>query len=317
LNNSLLEHEAYKIAISQLISKIKGEFTNVLSCRSLWDFCKVKIKEHSIKFASNLRKELNNEVYEAESKLHDVDKALMNATDITEIEQLSKQKCDLKSQVDAIYSAKSTGAQIRSRAKWIEDGEKNSKYFLGLENKRQTNNYIATLKNKSGHNIIRKDLIINEAVNFYQNLYGPSLIQENDIDLFFNELGVNHTLSDEESAVCEGHVTVEECTHVISNMGVNKSPGYDGLTSEFYQCFWKNIKSMVVNSFNEAFEAGDLAETHKQSIITLLFKKGERDELKNYRPISLSNADYKILAHVLANRLQNVIFICHILSQIS
>jgi hypothetical protein len=89
-------------------------------------------------------------------------------------------------------------------------------------------------------------------------------------------------------------------------MSGGKSPGCDGLPGEFYKCFWDDVKVLVVESFNEAFMEGCLAETQKQAVLTLIFKKGERDELKNYRPISLSNAHYKILAFALANRLQTV-----------
>ena len=38
-----------------------------------------------------------------------------------------------------------------------------------------------------------------------------------------------------------------------------------------------------------------------------MFKKGDRTELKNYRPISLSNVDYKILAFALSNRLHKIL----------
>ena len=41
-------------------------------------------------------------------------------------------------------------------------------------------------------------------------------------------------------------------------------------------------------------------------MITIIFKNGDREQLKNYRPISLTNADYKILAFVLAQRLQKI-----------
>ena len=36
--------------------------------------------------------------------------------------------------------------------------------------------------------------------------------------------------------------------------------------------------------------------------MSLIYKKGDRTDIKNYRPISLTNTDYKILAHILANR---------------
>ena len=90
-------------------------------------------------------------------------------------------------------------------------------------------------------------------------------------------------------------------------MSKNKSPGYDGIPNEFYQYFWEDVKEMIINSFNEAFEKGELSETHKQIVLSLIFKKGDRDSYKNYRPISLSNVDYKILAFVLSKRLQKVI----------
>lgn len=40
--------------------------------------------------------------------------------------------------------------------------------------------------------------------------------------------------------------------------------------------------------------------------MTLIFKKGEKDNPKKYGPPSLTNTDYKILAHVLANHLQKI-----------
>ena len=64
---------------------------------------------------------------------------------------------------------------------------------------------------------------------------------------------------------------------------------------------------MVIDSFNEAYIKGELSETQRQIIISLIFKKDERYLFKNYRPISLSNLDYKILAFVMASRLQKVL----------
>lgn len=59
--------------------------------------------------------------------------------------------------------------------------------------------------------------------------------------------------------------------------------------------------------FFDIEKSNKLPDSMGLSIITLLFKKGERTQIGNYRPISLLNSDYKILAKILANRLKRVI----------
>ena len=88
----------------------------------------------------------------------------------------------------------------------------------------------------------------------------------------------------------------------------NKSPGSDGISIEFYKIFWNDIKIYLVNSLNYSFQNGDLTDLQKQSVITLL-PKTDKDTcfLKNWRPISLLNVDYKIATKTIANRIKKVI----------
>ena len=90
-------------------------------------------------------------------------------------------------------------------------------------------------------------------------------------------------------------------------MNENKSPGTDGLSIEFYKSFWCEVGNILVDSFNEAFTQNILSESRNTSIMSLKYKKGDRTDIKNYRPIHLTNTDYKILAHVLADRLHQVL----------
>ncbi len=87
-----------------------------------------------------------------------------------------------------------------------------------------------------------------------------------------------------------------------------KTPGTDGIPTEFYKFFWVNIKDLVLDSINHAFTAGQLSLEQKRGIITLIPKKMKnRLYLKNWRPISLLNTDYKLLAKLLACRVRKVL----------
>ena len=87
----------------------------------------------------------------------------------------------------------------------------------------------------------------------------------------------------------------------------NKCPGSDGLSFEFYKMFWSYIKDLLLESLNEGYKKGTLSDSQRHALLTLLYKKGDKRNLDNWRPISLLNADYKIAARALAKRLQNVI----------
>ena len=66
---------------------------------------------------------------------------------------------------------------------------------------------------------------------------------------------------------------------------------------------------MVTNTFNEAFASEELTYTQRQGIIILLHKGKDLpgDRLNNWRPITLTNTDYKILAKVMARRMGLVV----------
>ena len=87
----------------------------------------------------------------------------------------------------------------------------------------------------------------------------------------------------------------------------NKSPGLDGLSTNFYNNFWPILGHELTSVYNYAFDHGQLPLTQKRGIIALLFKKGDRTKLQNWRPITLLNTDYKILTKALANRLKHTL----------
>ena len=100
----------------------------------------------------------------------------------------------------------------------------------------------------------------------------------------------------------------EELWKIIKDSPTNKSPGTEGFTTEFYQAFWPYIKTYMMDSFKESLDNGQLTTTPKRGIISLIPKpQKDLDMLKNWRPITLLNQDYKYLAKIVANRLKAIL----------
>ena len=87
-----------------------------------------------------------------------------------------------------------------------------------------------------------------------------------------------------------------------------KIPGNDGLTKEFYVCFFEELGSLLLKSLNQSHTVGELSTSQKQAVITLIEKKGRDNRLvKNWRRISLMNVDVKIASKALSFRLKQVL----------
>ena len=115
-------------------------------------------------------------------------------------------------------------------------------------------------------------------------------------------------LNADQQQECEGKLTLNECLAALKKFNKNKSPGTDGLTAEFYLFFWKDLSQVMVDSFNYAFTNGNLSISQRQGIIRLIPKKDkDLSYLKNWRPLSLLNVDYKIATKALALRMKKVL----------
>ena len=71
--------------------------------------------------------------------------------------------------------------------------------------------------------------------------------------------------------------------------------------------FWNFFGPKLVSVFNYSFAVGLLPESQRESIIRLIHKRDDQQYLKNWRPISLLNADYKSCAKVLTERLRKLL----------
>ena len=87
-----------------------------------------------------------------------------------------------------------------------------------------------------------------------------------------------------------------------------KQPGPNRVPNEVYKRLPKFCAPLLVQVINEARKKGTLPEHFLEGDISMLYKnKGEREDTRNYRPITLLNTDYKIFTRMLAQRMNKVV----------
>lgn len=198
----------------------------------------------------------------------------------------------------------------RTKIQHAEEGEKSRRYFYSLENQQKTKQTIKLLTKNNVDTITETHDIITETHAFYKNLHS---LQQTDSAKQNDFLNIETpTLTPDDRNLCEGHITENELLLALKTMENNKSPGLDGLSTNFYKCFWPILGTELTHVYNYAFDHGHLPLTQRRGVISLLFKKGDRTQLQNWRPITLLNTDYKILTKALTNRLKHTLsFLVH------
>ena len=152
-------------------------------------------------------------------------------------------------------------------------------------------------------NHMEKEAQLQFVHNYFQGKFGtPTETCTTDLDHYLEDLPklsvpVNHQLS--------SPISEEEVLKTIKKLPTKKSPGSDGLTSEFYIMFAPQFAKIIVGLYEQCSQQQQpcLPKSMRTGVVTLICKKGDARELKNWRPITLCNVDYKIIATVIKNRL--------------
>jgi hypothetical protein len=111
----------------------------------------------------------------------------------------------------------------------------------------------------------------------------------------------------EEAAWLERPFEEDEITTVVRNMNGDKSPGFGWLPMTFYHACWHVIKDDLMAVFQELYSEGALERSINATFLTLIPKKSNANEVRDFRPIALVGSIYKIVAKVLANRFCTVL----------
>ena len=304
-NNALLNDNEYATKIKAFINDYNGE---AYDDQANFEMLKIKLKELTISYCQNKNKNRKIEREALYTELNNLDRYISDRPNDTEAQE---KKDRIKIKLDIFEVNETKAAQVRSRIKFTENWERNTKLFLGIEKARANAKIMERVKDEQGNILTNQKEIQNRQKQFFENLYKKRVQEEemeNKIDGFLHDCNVPRLLDNERESL-ESQITENEVLLALKEMNNGSAPGCDGLTIEFLKFFWIDLKDHILKSFKSSFNKGILSISQRSAIITLIHKGKElpREDMKNWRPISLTNSDYKLLAKCLALRMNTVI----------
>ncbi len=225
---------------------------------------------------------------------------LASENDTYKINKLNKDIEMTNSELQKLVYEKTKASMFRCRARWYEDGEKSSKYFFNLEKSNHSKKTMKATYMADGTLTKDPEKILKEQSRFYEHLF------TSDENIQFNIQNDNNpSISDRDKVLMDRDISIDDLKHALKCMPNNKTPGCDGLPADFYKVFWNRIKETLHEALVHSYLTRELHISARRGIITLIPKKyKDINFIKNWRPLTLLNCDYKILAKALANRLK-------------
>ena len=258
-----------------------------------WEIIKDRIKKTAITFARNKTSENKLVIEQLSEKVNEYEASFPLPEAEDHLYLITKNELEDK------VLERIEGVMFRSKVKWYELGEKNTKYFYSLEKARYNSKTCYKLITDDSIEISNPKEILEQQRIFYEKLYDV------DDDVEFKIEG--------KSKVCvpqgienqqNQQTTLKELEEAVKTMNNNKSPGNDGIPVDFYKVFWNKLKNPFYEMVLECYKQNELHGTARQGILNLIPKpKKDTRYIKNLRPITLLNTDYKIIEKSIANKM--------------
>lgn len=298
LNKGVMEIQSANIILSGMMAEaaetwpifMKGR--NPISASTLWTNLKREMISILRKESGTMQNNIKKKNEQLQEELGRLQSEIFQNPDPESSEHLE----ELLNKIAEDESRKSEGAAIRTRQKFFEQGEKSTKLFLGLEKSRAES--LNVPPSSEGEDIEEK------AHTFYSNLWGREECDLGKLNGLLREQ--NKRMTQEDADSINLLPSAHEIETVINELPSGKSPGPDGLTSEFYRKFMDKLTPLLKILYDEIWEKNIVPDGFTEASVRLIYKnKGDKKDLANWRPISLMNVDYKIMASWIKNRIQD------------
>jgi hypothetical protein len=267
------------------------------------EFAKVTIRTKALELGKRiLTEEMTTlKMLDEDIKLHE--RLLSEVTDATEESEIMLHLERQLNEKNRILNEQGKHLAWKAKTKWYNDGEKSNKYFLNLLKANAINNEMTSLRVDNG--LVTEQNEINSIVNaYYRKLYNNDTMNIVDDEEFLNEM---FSLDSEEANRVNAPIKLAELWTCLKPLK-DTAPGPDGISHIYLKKLWDIIGPLILDAWHYSIDQEKLPPSHERSYLRLIPKIGKDTTLlKNWRPITLSNCDHKLITRVYNSRLINLL----------
>ena len=198
LNTSHLDDTKYVSSVKNIIKETIKKYDLIEDKRLVWDMVKILVREYSIEYSVQKANAQRSETVTLEKQINILDIALEKYC----CKEFERKRDELKTELSRRLLEKSKGAQIRARAKYIEEGERSTSYFFNLEKHHQKQSVVTKLA--SGNTEYTDNTaILHHMTSFYKSLYKSKSLNTTDLNKYLHSTQYDHLLSDDDKLFCD------------------------------------------------------------------------------------------------------------------
>jgi hypothetical protein len=199
--------------------------------------CSIKCQVSTIKLKSWVKiwlaEKKHKEIKSYEKLEAEIALLIKQSLDIGHNTELGTRLKLLESERNKLLMEEEERWRLKSRATWIQCGDKNTKYFHNFASHRRNKKHLWEIKDDQDQVHHGQEAIKMEAKRFFSSFYQEST-QNSIVDQVESVRLYPRLVSDEDIIILEKVVTKEEVLEVLKGFTKDKIPGPDGWTVEFF-----------------------------------------------------------------------------------
>ncbi len=291
--------------LRQYLSEQLASLSNTADPHLRLEFAKMTIRTKALELGKILQntESTNLKLLDEDIKLHE--RLLAEATAAEELEELGLHLERQTIERNRILESQGKNLAWKSRTKWYNEGEKSNKYFL---NQLKANNKKTEMTKLLWEGQLLADpQQIEQVVNqYYHDLYNMNTL-EIGADVNDSFLSKMFTLEEAEVNVISQPITLNELWMALKPLK-DTAPGPDGISHIYLKKLWDIMGPVILDAWNYSIQNDKMPPSHERSHLRLIPKQGKDTlQLKNWRPITLSNCDHKLITRVYNTRLIKIL----------